>query len=1159
MDLEKVKNKLKEDFSEITSTLKGDIKQRNTIHFKPKDSDVTTGDLVGGNKITIDQHIHINQLPEEQLDKLKTEILPSIKQFINKDDVTPHESMQLDPEVSLRIKKSENLQKKHKFNEALNSYLDILTDYASSDKLSRQALFTINNNIGICHLNFGSDQERLDKAKRYFDKAFLLKDDAEEERVHLTLSWYFYEVRDIEESLKHAKRAVELKPDYIKAINMIALIRQDKGNKLKEILSDLYFNEDGHLKKTFNKDHSANVSLGQLYSRNQQYDNAIIYFEKAVEFDRQDFVACALLGNTYLLKALRGNIEIKDININADIDLHFLKKAASSFKTAFKDANKLGLGETIRPFMVNFALSCCLLGQYEDAYEEIKNVIKLGAKDKDFLKYKARMESLSGDFKKAIETYSNIPGYNTSGDVSLILLLEGKYDKAIQNIEKYLQSNETIDDEEKTFQESLLAEAYIRKGELKEAYQTLTKTQKSGRETWRTYVTFGSYYTEIENYERAEYFYIKAIEESENHPHTIFDTVEFYGKTEQFSKIIKLLNDIIEKDLPIKELLKEHLFRQLIKAYFHNQEYTKAIEVSGTAIKAGVKREKIRDLISNSYINLKSYADAHKILYEIYDDNPNKFENVYNLARILSLLGKVEESITYYQEAERLPESSSNCQFYMEYSQIQLLLNDKEKALALAEKAREIDQLNPKSPVHGFYLHMTVRCGEPNQAAEYATTFHGTYPKEKIVRKVQAIKEGEGNKKSLTDEFSRMLEDMRERFEFGINNYKSTPLPLSYLQFWFNRDLNEIYLWRIIYNIPIYIDSGNPNYQKTEIDLINKENSLLIDCFAFLILQNIGLVEETIKSFDHVYVPQSVFQDVQNSLINREDDNIRELWNILRTNRKICFCSIEKHHGTRKKEVQKVLGESTFDCLQITEEQNYLYCVGDERLKRFANNEGLRVTGIHAVLNRIHSLGFIDSRKLANAKLKLIKENHTFISINMKDLLSITEDNNYKINDEVKIFFNSLFDGKPNILSYVKVFIDSIVHLLSINIGAKIIAEWIELYIHTFERLYIRDYIAEKFPEYTNKRRIETHKNTEWNEMLFSMLAITDLYAIVELSIKDQEKKKELLQTISRSITHHDLLSMYYGLILTSAKKKAEFNRNKIKISPPELAPTDKW
>ena len=91
--------------------------------------------------------------------------------------------------------------------------------------------------------------------------------------------------------------------------------------------------------------------------------------------------------------------------------------------------------------------------------------------------------------------------------------------------------------------------------------------------------------------------------------------------------------------------------------------------------------------------------------------------------------------------------------------------------------------------------------------------FHSTYPKEKIIRKVQAIKEGEGNKKSLTDEFSRMLEDMRERFEFGINNYKSNPLPLSYLQFWFNRDLNEIYLWRIIYNIPIYnlIDSYLPD------------------------------------------------------------------------------------------------------------------------------------------------------------------------------------------------------------------------------------------------------------------------------------------------------------------------------------------------------------
>ena len=389
MDIKKIRNNLKEDFSEISSALKGNTKQRNTIHIRAKDSDITTGDLVAGNKITINQLI----ISEEQFDILKNETLKGIKQFINKDDVTPHESAQLDPEISLRIKHSENLQKKRKFTEALNTYIDILTDFVSSDKLSKQALFTINNNIGICHLNLRSDEKRLGRAKRYFDKAFLLKDGAKEERVHLTLSWYFYEVRDIEESLKHAKRAVELKPDYIKAINMIAMIRQDKGDKLEDILFDLYFNEDRHLKETFTEDHFACVSLGQLYSRSQQYNNAIIYLEKAVEFDRQDFVACALLGNAYLFKVLRDNLEIKNININADIDLHFLKKAASSFETAFKDANKLGLGETVRSFIANFALSCCLLGQYQNAYEEIKNVIKLGAKDKDFLKYKASVMS----------------------------------------------------------------------------------------------------------------------------------------------------------------------------------------------------------------------------------------------------------------------------------------------------------------------------------------------------------------------------------------------------------------------------------------------------------------------------------------------------------------------------------------------------------------------------------------------------------------------------------------------------------------------------------------------------------------------------------------------------------------------------------------------
>ena len=137
--------------------------------------------------------------------------------------------------------------------------------------------------------------------------------------------------------------------------------------------------------------------------------------------------------------------------------------------------------------------------------------------------------------------------------------------------------------------------------------------------------------------------------------------------TGDFQKAIELLNDILKNET-VKELLKDHIYLQLTKAYYFYGDHFHVIETVKTAKNEGLSEKDFREFLSESYMELKKYKDAHEIFLLIYNEDTNNYRNIMRLAICLALLGKVEESLDYFKIADGFIDSKNDSSFHINYS-----------------------------------------------------------------------------------------------------------------------------------------------------------------------------------------------------------------------------------------------------------------------------------------------------------------------------------------------------------------------------------------------------------------------------------------------------------------------------------------------------------
>jgi len=1104
--------------------------QHNTINLKQKNSTLNADEIICGNQYN-EYHIHFDNTDDKNIKDL-IDINYERKSLFDKETVVHYQESDIPSQISLLLKEAESLQKIRKFNEALKIYLDISTDPSVSNLLPQKARFTINLNVGICYFNLISTPNYLEEAKKYIDRAYGLKEGQDEERIYLVLSWYYKEIGNNVLSKTMLNEAIKINPEYIRAINMRALIRKEEGEKLEEILKD-YFDENGELKELFKENENVFINLGQLFYMAKKNDDAIEWFEKAKERIGDDFIVIALLGNSYFFKSLKGKEYLNDFNINKDINFEALCRSWELFKNAFEIAESVGLDATLKPFILNFSTASILIGKYKDVIDKLNKAIKLGISDDDLLRNKAKIEAISGSTDEAKKILQRLSDKNSSINFSLILFSEGRYTEAINNLRKTLMED-SLEDEDIEFCEALLCECLIKNSETPEALKILNKIKKESRDTWRSDLVWGKYYEHIGNISESEKYHTKALKISENHPYAFIETVIFLGRNKQYQKSIELLKASF--NMPFFHVMKQDVYLFLAKSYFFIDDYESAINIIEEASKENVEKQIFTEILIECYMRLKNYSEAQLILEKTYYKDPLKDSNILNLSTCLALQGKIEESIRLYNKAEKLEKIKKDSKFYMQYSQLSLLNEDKESALKYAEKAKDIDIDIPKSSAHSFYMQMSLRCGKTDQTVEYMMDYHSSFPKEMLVKTIKAVEDKNGNEKQLTDEFKNELLKINERFQFLINQYKTNPFPLHFLSRFFNRTLNEVYYWRIIYGIPIYVDSGSPYLHKSEIENLQTTETLLVDNVALMILNELGLIDELFKEFNQIIIPQSLFEEIQNNILLVEDPKNIKLWKTLKSNPKVLFCHIQTDFDFLSKGFLDFIGQATFDCLNIAKKEGHIYCAGDDRLKRLAYKEKLKVTGIYALLINLHKKGAIDGNTLSKYKLKLLSENHTFISFNSDDLLNITRERQYECGDELDIFFDTIFKEQPNITSFVAVFRETLMRMIMYGIKANVLAGWIFKYIEIYQRIFKNEYTAHNFPHLFQKRPKENYRGHEIDIIEICMLALIDILLIIESNIKEQNEKKILYDTFYNTINHSELFQIYNNEMIEFVK-----------------------
>lgn len=1112
--------------------------QQNTVSLEAG-GDITARHVVGGD---YHQHDHYHcETPPDLIPKMAETITRDLGKFLDKNDISLAEDPVVATEVSLKIKEGEELQKRKKFSDALEIYLQVTSEPSAYGKAGPSALFSINLNIAICYLNLGDTEEYLFKAKKHLDQAREVKA-GHEEQLCLVLAWYYFERNDRDTALEWAKKAIELKHDYIKAINIESVIRQEKNIPLETILNERYF-EDGALKESVLKEASALFTLGQLFLRENRLDEAIEYLSLAIEKGTHEFLAMALLGNVFLLKAFGGKERIPDINLNRDIDLKYLTESAAWFEKAFQLARDLGLERGLKTFYVNASSAYFFLGKHREAYEEITKAIGLGLREEGLLIHKGKIEVVLGRMAEAKRTYSSIEGHSAKIEEALVSIIEDRDEDAAQILRGLLAESPSLGPNEKTLCQELLAEAFVKLGQYVEATEILNSLERGGRLTWESKVA----HAKLREYSQndiggATQLHKQAVDESARHPRAVFEAVRFYGRTKQFNLIIDLLQGLIDEDLPLAEVAKEDVYRYLAKAHYHKGSFFRAVEVALEGLSKGAERQALNDVLAESYFASKRYSEANQVFLEILNETPNDFKKNLDVAATFAMMGRVEESIPYFERAERLSHGSPDSVFFMNYSKVTLLQGDKEKALRLAERARDLDKDRPKSPAHPFYAHMGVRCGQVDNTVQYLAEFHACYPKESWVWTVRAIEEAEDGSKKLAPEFLKFMQTQSERFNRAIKFYKNSPLPLYHLAKFFGRQVNDIWQWRYFYQLPIYIESGDSEVMRQEFDNLRSVRHVMMDYLVLLIMNHLGLLEVLVKEFDTLYVSQSLFDEIQQNIIDIEDAELWKLWDLLRHSLQVRF--VVNDMDSCKEEERKlgdVIGGPMLDTLLTARDNGYVLCCGDERYKRMARGFEVRVTGIYALIEHLRLAGTISDFDASRVKLQLIEENHSFVSFNADDMINMAKSNGYVLDHKLAWFFVPILDGDPNYMSFINVYVAFMRHMLQSDLPVEIVIPWLAKYVEAFQKLYVRDHMSEKSPQFFGSRKmlpVEGDVNVTTKDVCLLSLAL--LYALVYALCEDSERKKMLMSSISQSVTHADFAMRYHNEIIPDSRERAE-------------------
>lgn len=198
---------------------------------------------------------------------------------------------------------------------------------------------------------------------------------------------------------------------------------------------------------------------GLAFFNDDKFEEAIVYFEKALDVNPENTRALNLLGQSYAAvgqqskakASLKKAIEIdpKDALLYYDLGLIYGKSGEDDTATEyFSEAIELAPEFSSPYFSRGFAYQ--LKGEWNKAITDYSKVIEITPKDASAFSYRGNTYKGKGEYEKALKDYTTAievdPKYSlVHYDLGNLQAMTGKREEAISSFEKYLSMQPSAD------------------------------------------------------------------------------------------------------------------------------------------------------------------------------------------------------------------------------------------------------------------------------------------------------------------------------------------------------------------------------------------------------------------------------------------------------------------------------------------------------------------------------------------------------------------------------------------------------------------------------------------------------------------------------------------------------------------------------------------
>lgn len=557
----------------------------------------------------------------------------------------------------------------------------------------------------------------------------------------------------------------------------------------------------------------------------------------------------------------------------------------------------------------------------------------------------------------------------------------------------------------------------------------------------------GSMYLETKDFKTAEEFAESALEIAPNSPRNLwlkasillgrsqekdiipsaFEVVPKFRDYQDIERALKLL----EQTLEVLKDEKNHFLEQRVKAdmlhcysWLRKTDEAKYREFRGSIDASNLSPFQQKQLrIQDSIVEFqkRNFETAYNKLTQYPEWPKMDYQEKTRIAQIFSLHGAPEQSKEILKQLEKEAEQKKDEYFWLNMSNNEVLLNNKNLAIKAAQKAKDFSTgTEMEKQVLSHFNALMLRyaySGETDRLMKSMFDYQKKYPDEKVIWPVKAIdKDGKP-----AEEIKSFFSKHHERYEEIKHKFISQPVISYILEKIFNRPYADILSLQNDPEFIIPLTLPDESFEKELTENLEKTENIVFDYASLLNLSKMNLMGHLEKFGKQLFITKKLFFKVQTELIMFEQEDLRRLWNFLRKSKEIHF--IEESKAELKENISGLFDPWLIGSIKAAKEKNAVFVVDDFHLLRFLKSENIKGSNSFVILRSMLSKEWIDAKVYSTSIGDLAERFYTFLPFSADDLFRIVMEDHSKRTPRTSHLVNQLFLPGSNAASFTGVFV----------------------------------------------------------------------------------------------------------------------------------------